>query len=188
MDAYLDIETTFAHSISVIGIYRPDAGTIQLVGHGVTDVNLYAALDGVTAIYTFNGASFDLPIIRKKLFADLKSEFVHHDLLRECRRQNLRGGLKLVEQKIGIARPTAGVNGSDALRLWHAYDTYGDEKALDLLLRYNRDDIVNLPRLRCYLHKLREDEIHPAITIWNTATEPVALPRDGQRGATSRNE
>jgi uncharacterized protein YprB with RNaseH-like and TPR domain len=105
--------------------------------------------------------------------------------LHECRRQNLRGGLKIVEQKIGIARPTAGIDGRDALRLWHAYDTYGDQAALDLLLRYNRDDIVNLPRLRCYLHKLPESEVHPANYVWNTAGEPVALPRVGQRGATS---
>lgn len=184
MDAYLDIETTWSRTISVIGIYRPDAGVVQLVGHGVTDVNLYAALEGISTIYTFNGASFDLPVIRKQLYADLKSEFVHRDLLHECRRQNLRGGLKIVEQKIGIARPTAGIDGRDALRLWQAYDAYGDQAALDLLLRYNRDDIVNLPRLRCYLHKLPESDVHPASYVWNTAGEPVALPRVGRRGAT----
>ena len=45
MRAYLDIETAFDGSISVIGIYRPDRGTIQLVGGGVRDVPLYSALD-----------------------------------------------------------------------------------------------------------------------------------------------
>ncbi|HEY1015563.1 MAG TPA: ribonuclease H-like domain-containing protein [Herpetosiphonaceae bacterium] len=169
MDAYLDIETTYGQSISVIGIYRPDRGTIQLVGGGVNDVNLYAALDGVTALHTFNGASFDLPIIKQRLQADLKREFAHSDLLRECRRQGLRGGLKVVEQKIGVARATAGVTGQDAPRLWHAYETYGDEAALELLLRYNRDDVIYLPRLRAYLRKLPEAELHPAIAVWDGA-------------------
>lgn len=185
MDAYLDIETTWSHTISVVGIYRPDCGTLQLVGHGVTDVNLYAALEGVTTIFTFNGACFDLPVIRKHLYADLRSEFAHCDLLQECRRQKLRGGLKIVEQKIGIARPTAGLDGRDALRLWHAYDTYGDAQALDLLLRYNRDDIVNLPRLRAYLYKLPELELNPAVSIWQSATDPATISRAGQQGATT---
>ncbi|MBP8252101.1 MAG: ribonuclease H-like domain-containing protein [Herpetosiphon sp.] len=176
MDAYLDIETTWQRTISVIGIYRPDAGTVQLVGHGVSDVNLYAALDGITAIYTFNGASFDLPIIAKALHANLKYEYQHYDLLRECRRQNLRGGLKIVEQKIGIARETAGVDGRDALRLWRLYETYGDKDALDLLLRYNRDDVIHLPRLRSYLHKIAEPELHPAITIWRTTNHSLLSP------------
>lgn len=167
MDAYLDIETTFSGTISVIGIYRPDLGTLQLVGGGVTDLYLYTALEGVQTIHTFNGASFDLPVIKRCLQADLKREFIHADLLRECRRQGLRGGLKLVEQKIGIARSTAGISGLDAPRLWHAYDTSGDQQALELLLRYNRDDVIHLPRLRAYLHKLPEDELHPAIAIWD---------------------
>jgi uncharacterized protein len=63
--AYLDIETTFANTISVIGIYRPDSGTVQLVGAGIRDVTLFEALEGVDTIVTFNGASFDLPYIRK---------------------------------------------------------------------------------------------------------------------------
>lgn len=176
MDAYLDIETTWQRTISVIGIYLPQRGTIQLVGAGVSDVNLYAALAGVETIFTFNGASFDLPIIYKALGADLKREFMHCDLLRECRRQNLRGGLKIVEQKIGIARSTYGLDGRDALRLWQAYESYNDQAALDLLLRYNRDDIINLPRLRCYLHKVQEPDLHPHVTIWHASEQSLLSP------------
>lgn len=166
MRAYLDIETTFSGSISVIGIYRADLGTIQLVGGGVNDVNLYRALEGAATICTFNGASFDLPMIRKKLMADLRSEFQHCDLLHMCRRAGLRGGLKIVEQKIGIARSTAGVSGWDAPRLWQRYEVRGDEAALELLLRYNREDIVNLPRLHAYLERAPEPELHEGVAIW----------------------
>lgn len=151
MRAYLDIETTFSGAISVIGIYRPDVGTIQLVGGGVHDIALYEALAGVETLVTFNGSSFDLPVIRRRLYADLKRDFAHCDLLYVCRRQGLRGGLKKVEEMLGIARETAGISGWDAPRLWHRYEVHGDEEALRLLLDYNREDVVNLAVLETHL-------------------------------------
>lgn len=151
MRAYLDIETSFSGAISVIGVYRPDTGATQLVGGGVTDLNLYACLEGVTTLITFNGSSFDLPVIRKRLYADLKAEYAHRDLLYLCRRRGLRGGLKVVEQKLGIARATSGLSGWDAPRLWARYETYDDQAALALLLRYNYEDVVNLALLEALL-------------------------------------
>jgi uncharacterized protein len=165
--AYLDIETMFNGAISVIGIYRPDGGTYQLVGGGVTDLNLYRALDGVHTIYTYNGGGFDLPVIRRRLRADLKRDFHHHDLMRDCWKQGLKGGLKKVEIQLGIVRSTQGMSGWDAPRLWQRYETYDDRAALELLLRYNRDDIVHLPRLRAYLHAQPEEPLHDAICIWD---------------------
>lgn len=151
MRAYLDIETTFEGVISVVGIYRQDAGTVQLVGSGVNDVNLYAALHTVTTIVTFNGSGFDLPVIRKRLYADLKRDYAHNDLMYLCRRKGLRGGLKVVEQRLGITRETAGVNGRDAPRLWYRYESDGDQSALTTLLHYNREDVVNLALLEALL-------------------------------------
>lgn len=151
MRAYLDIETTFSGGISVIGIYRPDTGTTQLVGGGVSDLNLYNSLAGVSTLVTFNGSSFDLPVIRKRLLADLKAEFAHRDLLYVCRRRGLRGGLKVVEQLLGIGRATAGISGWDAPRLWHRFETYGDRTALATLLAYNVEDVVNLAILEAIL-------------------------------------
>jgi len=165
MRAYLDIETTFSGSISVIGIYRPDAGTTQLVGGGVSDLNLYRALAEVDTIVTFNGSSFDLPMIRKRLLADLKAEFAHRDLLYICRRQGLRGGLKVVEQRLGIARATAGITGWDAPRLWSRFERYGDRAALDTLLAYNYEDVVNLAVLEAVLDGADCPACQPAIHV-----------------------
>src|SRR3712207_3730752 len=166
MQAYLDIETTFAGSISVIGIYRSDFGTVQLVGGGVTDLNLYRALEGVETICTFNGGCFDLPVIRKRLYVDLRQDFGHRDLLRDCRKHGLRGGLKKVELQLGIVRGTAGLQGWDAPRLWQRYENNGDQEALAVLLRYNRDDVIHLPKLHAYLLATAEEPINEAIQVW----------------------
>ncbi|MCU0490138.1 MAG: ribonuclease H-like domain-containing protein [Chloroflexaceae bacterium] len=151
MRAYLDIETSFEGGITVIGIYRPDLGTLQLVGGGVHDLNLYHALEGVSTLVTFNGTCFDLPVIRKRLHADLKQEYAHDDLLYVCRKRGLRGGLKVVEQRLGIVRETAGITGWDAPRLWQRYEYGGDQAALNTLLHYNREDVTNLATLESLL-------------------------------------
>ena len=81
MRAYLDIETTHDARISVIGIYRHDSGTTQLIDGGISDVAIYQALEGVEAIVTFNGASFDLPRINAHLRIKLQQDFAHDDLI-----------------------------------------------------------------------------------------------------------
>jgi uncharacterized protein YprB with RNaseH-like and TPR domain len=162
MRAYLDIETTYSGTISVIGIYRHDRGTIQLVSGGIYDLTLYDALEGISAIVTFNGSSFDLPTIKHQLNTDLKAEFNHRDLLHECRRRGLRGGLKGVEDRLGITRASAGLSGRDAPRLWARYEQYGDYTALRTLLTYNRDDVVNLAVLEAHLDALPTPTANPA--------------------------
>jgi uncharacterized protein len=168
MRAYLDIETTFSGSISVIGIYRHDLGTIQLVGAGVRDLPLYDALRGVDTLVTFNGTCFDLPVIRRRLYADLKRDFEHCDLMYVCRRKGLRGGLKKVEEILGIGRISAGISGWDAPRLWHRFEAGGDESALRTLLEYNREDVVNLAVL----------ESHLGISEYTQASQTVQLVLD----------
>ncbi len=72
---------------------------------------------------------------------------VSHDLMYDCWRRGLYGGLKRVEEQLGILRRTQGIDGIEAMRLWHRYETYRDEEALKVLLEYNREDVVNLKLL-----------------------------------------
>ena len=66
----------------------------------------------------------------------------------DCWRCNLKGGFKAVERQLGISRESKGVNGWDAVLLWRKYLEYNDEDALALLLKYNKEDVINLKTLR----------------------------------------
>jgi len=154
-EAYLDIETTglspASDQITVVGIYVTDGSYerfVQLVGEEVTMTNLLEALRDVDVVYTYNGTGFDLPFIDALLSMNLAKDFKHHDLMLDCRRKNLYGGFKAVEIQLGINRQLKDVNGLEAVRLWWRYRTNGDQEALDMLLQYNKEDVLNLRALR----------------------------------------
>jgi len=154
-DAYLDIETTglswLDAEITIIGIYLvngSDSRLVQLVGRDVNIDNLLEAVEGISAIYTYNGSRFDLPFIHGSLGIDLNAVAIHHDLMYDCWRCNLKGGFKAVEQQLGIPRQLKGVNGWDAVLLWQRFQYYGDRDALATLLEYNKEDVMNLKVLR----------------------------------------
>jgi uncharacterized protein YprB with RNaseH-like and TPR domain len=145
--AYLDIETCAGGAVTVVGIYREDRGFRQLVGGEITDVAVWEALEGVDTLCTYNGDRFDLPILERQTRLDLRARFKSLDLLRECRRVGLKGGLKRMEERFGISRTTRGMSGWDALQLWARYESAGDQATLLLLLEYNREDVMNLVQL-----------------------------------------
>jgi hypothetical protein len=154
-DAYLDIETTGltpgAAEITVIGLYIVDPTRdrfVQLVGDEITSTSLLTALEGVETLYTYNGQRFDLPFIRDTLGVDLHDHFEHRDLMFDCWDCNLYGGFKKVEVQLGIERELKGLDGYDAVLLWERYRRLGDRAALQMLLDYNREDVVNLKTLR----------------------------------------
>lgn len=154
-EAYLDIETTgLAPSgceMTVIGIHLcrgRDTDFVQLVGRDITSRSILEALDGVDVIYTYNGSRFDLPFIRAQLGVDLAGMFTHHDLMYDCWRNNLFGGLKAVERQLGINRNLPDMNGWEAVRLWWRYVDSFDLDALNTLLEYNREDVLNMKVLK----------------------------------------
>jgi uncharacterized protein len=164
VDAYLDIETTGLSagpdSITVVGIFLVDeyeTRVIQLVGNDITEENLLTSLEGVETVYTYNGSRFDLPFIQAVLGTNLEKRCDHRDLMYDCWNCNLKGGLKRVEVTLNINRELTGITGLDAVLLWQRYVNFGDKQALDILLRYNREDVVNLKALREKLEEITWD-------------------------------
>ena len=153
--AYLDIETTGLSprmcELTVIGVATVKgvaSRVFQLVGERITVEGVLECLKGTDEVYTYNGSRFDLPFIKQKLNLDVGAHFRHTDLMYDCWRQGLKGGLKVVETRLGIQRRLVGVDGFMAVRLWWEYVNKNDAAALKTLLEYNQEDVTNLHVLR----------------------------------------
>ena len=154
-EAYLDIETTgltFSGSeITVVGIFlcRGDGSEfVQFVGRDISADGILEVLEGVEILYTYNGSRFDLPFIHSHYGINLSELFRHRDLMFDCWRKNLYGGLKGVEKQLGVARKLPDMNGFEAVKLWWKYVDTFDLDALNKLCEYNKEDVVNLKTLR----------------------------------------
>ena len=145
MTAYLDIETgplgNGRQGITVIGFLGGQEFRSFVHGDNLHTFEPY--LRRYDLLVTFNGKSFDLPLIERELGIpiyqaqiDLKG-FLHY--------LGYRGGLKRIERQLDIIRDDeiAGLTGFDAVLLW-ARHRHGDPTALQRLLAYNRADVVNL--------------------------------------------
>ncbi len=153
--AYLDIETTGLSrhycDVTVIGIALErgrKCQVVQLVEGSLSEKKLLRTLKSVDEIYSYNGSRFDLPFIEAQLGVDLNDCFKHTDLMYDCWRQNLYGGLKVVEQLLGINRKLTEIDGYMAVQLWYDYVNNNNKQSLQMLLYYNQEDVVNLRVLR----------------------------------------
>ena len=153
---YLDIETTGLSAreghVTVVGLYRDGEMTSLVRGETLTEERLHAELEHTDLFVTFFGSGFDIPYLQAK-FPRLNFKKPHFDLCFAARRLGLQGGLKHIERELQIERETevAGLDGWEAVRLWHQWCT-GDAAARDLLLRYNEADTKNLEPLAALLY------------------------------------
>src|SRR5258708_1612969 len=145
--AYLDIETTGgmdASDLTVVGMYEGAEFRQFIKGR---DLHLFPeAIRNKALIVTFFGSGFDLPFLRNALGMDFPQ--LHVDLCFALKRLGLSGGLKRIEDKLGIDRTeeTRGLSGWDAVRLWRMHQA-GNESALETLLTYNREDVLHMENL-----------------------------------------
>lgn len=146
--AYLDIETTgcgYYDDITVIGYYN--GYDMKSYVKGINMNEFPYNISEAAMLVTFFGSGFDLPFLRRR-FPSLKLNQLHIDLCFLMKRIGLTGGLKHIESILNIPRTpeTDGLNGMDAVRLWREFQN-GNDDALNLLLHYNKEDVINMELL-----------------------------------------
>ena len=150
--AYVDIETTGLsksyNEITTIALYDGKAVHTYVNGKNLTqfktDIKKYKM------IVTYNGKTFDIPFIES--YFGITLNHTHIDLRYLLKDLGLTGGLKIIEQRLGIDRgDLRSVDGFFAVTLWHEYKRRSNEKALETLLAYNCADVVNLEFLLLYV-------------------------------------
>ncbi len=153
--AYLDIETTGLGDprdhITTIALYDGKSVYHYVYGENLEDFK--ADMQRYKLIVTYNGKCFDVPFIRRSLGVTMPQ--AHIDLMYVLRGLGITGGLKGCEKKLGVDRKElTGVNGFFAVLLWREFMRTGDRKALETLLAYNIEDVVNLETLMVMAYNL----------------------------------
>jgi len=146
---FLDIETTgYYGDITVVGMYDGREVMTLVKNQSLNKDNLKKILSNYKLLVTFNGLSFDVPTINR-CFNRIVPNIPHLDLRFPLRRLGYTGGLKKIEEALNVKRSdaTQGLSGLDAVRLWNEYIRKGDQDALNLLVEYNTEDIINLKPL-----------------------------------------
>jgi uncharacterized protein len=182
--AYLDIETgddVWGHEgISAIGVLDRDGPRLLLAGR---DLERFPALArDWTMLVTFNGSSFDVPILRRA-FPEWTPPAAHVDLRHALARLGHHGGLKAIEDELEglhLARPShlRGIDGWDACNLFRR-GRDGDRRALRLFCEYNMYDVINLRTLAAYAYNALAAEELAVAPALRDHVAPLSIPRRG---------
>ena len=173
---FLDIETTglspYAGIVTVVTVHGGGATRTFIAGDNLEELPAY--LGRFPVLVTFNGRMFDVPFL-EACFPQLTAPPVHIDLRFLLYRIGHAGGLKRIEERLGIGDRTGveGVSGLDAVRLWQEYRR-GSGAALDRLVRYNRADTVNLEPLLALAERELERRLLPPVAPSTVPGRPDA--------------
>jgi uncharacterized protein YprB with RNaseH-like and TPR domain len=153
----LDIETNgFMPNgggyVTVVGLYDGYDYKCFVRGENLTAENIRKELAQYKCLITFYGAAFDIPFLLRS-FSGIEFNMPHFDLCFGVKRLGFQGGLKKLEHDLCIERDEAvvGLDGYDAVKLWEAARK-GSTEALELLIKYNREDTVNLMQIASILY------------------------------------
>ncbi|MFB6166700.1 MAG: ribonuclease H-like domain-containing protein [Candidatus Nanohaloarchaea archaeon] len=158
--AFFDIETTgLEHRknvVTTVSVHRRGETRTLVRGKDLDASTLEEELSTASVLVSFNGKRFDVPFLEKSFGLDIEKP--HLDLMYPLRRMGYTGGLKAVEEELGLDRDSD-VDGKEAIRLWKRYERDGDESALERLVHYNRLDAVNLRELAEKVHSMMSDRV-----------------------------
>lgn len=166
--AYLDIETTGLYAstaiITTIAVY--DGREIKHYVHGKNLNDFVNDISRYNLLVTYNGKTFDIPFIEESFNISLNHS--HIDLRYVLNSLGYSGGLKGCEKQFGISRNDLdGVDGLFAIHLWNEYIRKNNKRALNTLLAYNIEDVINLEYLmhKSYNLKLVETPFTEKLTM-----------------------
>jgi len=167
----MDAECVKIQGISspvIVSVYRGfDRPVTLLRGDDLCWKNLKELIRGGQYLVTFNGSSFDMPMLERWGYSP--DNIMHIDLRRFAQRAGLTGGLKSIERKLGIVRSRELEFSTErqVSYLWRLWEEKGSKNALDLLVRYNVQDTTTLRSLSKEIYdRLRNDameEYHTGI-------------------------
>ncbi|HEX9907607.1 MAG TPA: ribonuclease H-like domain-containing protein [Thermoplasmata archaeon] len=154
---HLDIETTglsLRAPVTVVGVFDGKRMHSLVRGQNLTRSNLQAILSSAGVIVTYNGSTFDIPVLESQ-FPGVIPRVPHVDLRYPLRRLGFVGGLKKIERELGVERDrrVEYMTGEDAVYLWRLWEREGKVNALELLKEYNGEDCRNLKSLASHVYK-----------------------------------
>jgi hypothetical protein len=158
--AYLDIETTgldhWGFDITTIALY--DGTVIKYYIQGKNLEDFIRDIQKYKVIVTYNGKTFDVPFIEG--YFKIKLNHGHIDLRYVLKSLGYGGGLKSCEKALGLDRGDLdGVDGYFAVLLWQDYQRHRNVKALETLLAYNIEDVVNLETLMVLAYNMKMEKM-----------------------------
>jgi uncharacterized protein YprB with RNaseH-like and TPR domain len=147
--AYLDIETTGfinEYGTYITTIVLLDKNGIRWYVHGDNLAEFKDDIFDYDVLVTYNGKTFDVPFIERQF--GIRLPHVQIDLRYLLKNLGYSGGLKACERQLGISRGKLdGLDGYMAVLLWRDFKKNGNREALETLLAYNIEDVVNLEKL-----------------------------------------
>lgn len=160
---YFDIETDGSQTQVPTVVSLFDGAGLHVFIQGRNMDALPEAMAARRLWVTFNGSCFDVPVLKEYFGAKrFPVPEAHIDLRFVTRRLGMGGGLKEIEDKLGVGRPPhlKGVNGYDAVLLWRAYLRRGDVEALRYLVEYNLYDSFQLRSLMDLSYNKGADDLN----------------------------
>jgi uncharacterized protein len=163
---YLDTETTGLSGgagtvpfLVGLGFYDEEAGRFvveQLLLRGLGDEapileHLAERLKSASMIVTFNGKSFDMPLLRTRTVLNRVAKLVeppHLDLLHVARRLHKHRlatcALVALEERILGRQRVGDVSGADIAAIYHHYLRSDDEASLGPIIEHNALDVISM--------------------------------------------
>ncbi len=161
MCLFLDIETGIAYDdITVIGLSDGDSTHHLIKGFNLDKGSLERYLHMFPIVITFNGSSFDIPVIQRK-FGNVFKDSLHIDLRHVCDSLGFSGGLKKIEADLRLQRDySVPCTHIDPSSLWYEWEATRSEDVLELLLEYNSYDVKNMRHIADMMFSLKEDIVN----------------------------